>query len=508
MEAITYVKDFYAKEGFWKLRTRLYKMGIKVSYETNPDEPNKRIILTSIRNKRGEFSVPLIVQQCNGLILENTNISGETMKPLVIPPPLFRTKVDTPVVNEQLKKGMYDIIKLEDGTTVSLYWYNDKWCIGSNNGIDVSNIKWNIKTYSEILDDVLHNNNIMPTDFYSSLDKNSCYTFGFKHPAFHPFDTRYKIWFIQSINLTDFATTGVISHNYDTPPTTTPAISVQEKIDTPNNIKILYKILYNALDEYIQTKTVNYGFMLRAKDTAASTGVAVQLQQDLNIVLESSLLRLIRKMYYDKTLTTSAKSNGYDRHNYILVWSFLNKTSFGAVYDKFLLLFPQFQQEFNILDNIRSQLAADIKHRYDSSVIIETEPSAELKKTADIMYADLVKMITIAPKAKDLDQIISSFINDRVYVGQYYTLFNLAQLQLNQAATTAIETPQIIALPDISALTLTESVEHLKKQMLLTAPPGIDITPTTGVVENIIIHPIDQQTELAPTPMHATELLV
>lgn len=403
----------YETESEWHkqyrtIRESMYKLGIKVSHEpygtNNPNllakERPYRIILTSLfRNKLSQINA-----ECNGLILEL-----DTKKPLVIPPIQFVTTIpDTNQINVDLSNNVYDIYSIEDGTTISLYYWNapnlkissiqddasetkqqlneeeniiDKdynpWRIATSNGIDVSDVKWTQKTYRDILHEVFAAKNIDRTAFYASLDKTCCYTLGFRHPEFHPFRNNtdlYKLWSIQSVHRETY------KRNYESFGGLTPQMPLEQYAGIAN-IKILYRTLSSAFNDYVaeshdkqaptySAKTANaendsnsgknicFGYILRPHDPDS---------QFRPILLESSLLRKIKSMHYARDISREAHTMGYDRIKYIILRSYVSQ----AAYD-FIQLFPQYEKQYAELDEIVQKLSKQlllIKSDSDDAII-------------------------------------------------------------------------------------------------------------------------------------------
>jgi hypothetical protein len=89
--------------------------------------------LTSNRLK-ADFDREL-TRACNGVVFEYPS-----WRVLSVPTPMFNPRFRATDVSENMNS--YSIYKIKDGTTVTMYYYNDQWCLSSTNGFDVSGYQW------------------------------------------------------------------------------------------------------------------------------------------------------------------------------------------------------------------------------------------------------------------------------------------------------------------------------------------------------------------------------
>ena len=248
MNTIKFIEDLNETDKS-KIRSTIYKSGILSTYN---EEDNRMIFYTSKNKKFLNFPNDIaknIWLECNGLVLDM-----KSMKPLVIPQKTFIKSIDTNEVNLNLSKDLYDISLIEDGTTISLYYSDnlDSWRISTQKGYDVTDKMWGSQTYKSIIDDILIVYNIEKIDFFDSLNKSKCYTFGFKHPSMHPFregkpDPIIKMWFIQS---TELISPYIVSTEFDNP-----KIPKQTVYNFPleKNTKVLFNQL--RINAFISSNT-------------------------------------------------------------------------------------------------------------------------------------------------------------------------------------------------------------------------------------------------------------
>ena len=318
-----------SKENFDAARKAIHQLGIKSSYD------DSRMIFSTLHTHKNNLS-NVYAQECNGLILELG-----TWKPLMVPPRSLRFNIDTETSNNFLHQGLYHIYKAQDGTCFNLYYYNNRWVISTAKGYDMNNVKWDSQTYQELISECLGKLETPLTweEFTSKLNQKRCYSFGFKHPQFHRFYDNvehtpvYKLWFIQSVDLDD------ASEQYLWASDKTPIeqIPVQEYYTTPvGNLKELYRVSMDALDNYINKQEVCYGFILRSVNFE-TTG------QHSDLFVESSLMRVIRKFWYENNIIDVCHANKWNKETTITLHTYLDSDS----YETFMYLFPQYQAQFN-----------------------------------------------------------------------------------------------------------------------------------------------------------------
>ena len=343
------------------IRSELFKIGIKSFYDED------RMIFTTTRsNKTAQMN--LFSSECNGLILSTVDWA-----PFVIPPRTLRYNFNHDICNKWIQKGLYHIYEAEDGTCFNMYYYHNQWLISTTNGIDVGNKKWedihstlvnnDNLTYKELISECLVKNNMTWDELVTRLDKTHCYSFGFKHPTMHPFyegrsSPIYKFWFIQSVCLDKSSPTYLWS--YDTPniPHDTDNLiknmKHQElsKVGVISDVKELIKLAESELFRYINDlekkegiTSVRYGFILRSVNYELTGNHS-------DIYIESSLLREIRKFWYNNNTVLQCKSNKWNKTNTTILLAFLDNRS----NENFTLLFPQYIDIFHSYGNITNNI--------------------------------------------------------------------------------------------------------------------------------------------------------
>lgn len=313
-----------------------------------------RVILSTKRNK-ANFSTQL-VRECNGaIIIVEQMESGLRCRLLTRPAQDCNPKVSNiTLVNNSIRNGLYDIYRIDDGTTVNIsYLQRDAttpgtWVFSTKGGIDVEKLEWRDRLYGEIIGEVL---TCYQGFSFDKLNPSRTYTIGFRHPAFHPFGGSNEIhaWFIQSADVR----TGVVS--------TTDAIGLptQERARITSQGSKYWQAMNErckvALDEYVTAmqspngdKTIRpfFGFILRSKDRERT-------KQYSDILIESSLMNEIRKAIYqapfisNKTVLAEYKNN-FKNQKFVQIDSYLD-TKKRQLYE---LLFPQWVPLYHQFDDI------------------------------------------------------------------------------------------------------------------------------------------------------------
>lgn len=399
-----------------KIREDFKEWGIEVSYSS--EEKNRRVIFSATKKFRTTGDFDLFVSECNGLVLKS-----DTWEPLVIPPRTFKGNVKVDDINAYLARDEYDIFEVQDGTVISLYYFENSWKISTFKGFDVTFLRWNGKAYNQAFKDVLKSKNIDISEFYKRLDPANCYTFCFTHSDFHLFwqgkvpQDFLNISFIQSVNL---ATQQISRVN----PFDSTKIMNQNPGKKVTNVREIFKELPKSLTNFTHGGKACFGYILRFKD---SVEITKENSMNAHVVLESRLLQTIRRLFYHGKFNRIIKEKKFERTQYIIVNSFLDKIS----HDIFLHLFPQFQAEFNKLEKISIKLIKKIIdiHEYKSTQNTEvnednpTTSADTLTIAAEFLLNSIEKVLTLDLKARDSTRTISTYILNPAFIDIYYNLF-------------------------------------------------------------------------------------
>jgi hypothetical protein len=394
------------QKDFNEFSSKMLSVGIRCVHEPygaghadSPDFPRRVILTNAARKRNGQASLN---EFCNGLVLEMS-----TWKPLSIPPRQYITSIDTDMTNAALIHDLYDVFAIEDGTTVTFYYWNGVWRISTSNGIDVANVKWNMKTYSEVISETVS----MPfEEFCARLDPASCYTIGFRHPDFHPFEIEGRAmhaWSIQSTNLES----GIVSYE------AFGGLKTQTCLEGVNNVRALYKKLPRALKDYLGGRSINFGYFLRPKYCSEVKQNSNNPLKNLpHIMLESSLLKEIRDRHYSRHITKEAAIMKYDRVKYLILKAYTSPNAYT-----FISLFPCYASSFEQLNRVVKGVA-----------------HAVVNENADGMYDEIVRKIRdnmqnlLSRKESITSTSVRSYLRDPLYIDALYRGWKIASDAIEQ----------------------------------------------------------------------------
>jgi hypothetical protein len=313
--------------------------------------------------KSNEKKVKSVLErQSNGAVFKITNLSGFCKCDLlVVPSNRFTHYPDKLSVEYYLNHDMYDIYCLRDGTTINTY-YDGAWKYTSKNSPNIGEHMWRGYKYHDIILDTL-------APYKCVFDKNCCYSFGFKHPAYHLFgqpaiwinnkqegNWKKEAWMISGYSIKEHR-----------PLKQTELELVGLPIQKPIVVKNKYKSIYNAIQnkctksiELFRDKNkVFLGYFMRSK----SLTVPMEFS---DLLFESSLYKDIKCCIYNpppiknKQLRIKMKEQ-YKDLRYVVLLTFLSIYK-RTVFEK---LFPQFKTQYQVynelLDNVVEKIYNWIK---------------------------------------------------------------------------------------------------------------------------------------------------
>lgn len=377
-----------------------------------------RVLLTSDRCK-SDFSRE-IVRLCNGLVLDSQwNVKS-------LPSQMFNPKYKKSEISKNISE--YNIYKIEDGTTVTLY-YDKKWCLSTTNGFDVSNYQWmGNYTYWEAFMDVAK---LYPKFNLDSLDRNTSYTIGFRHHEFHPLNgEKNKMWLVQSCNLSKLNEPDPVIC-VDRSPTIGIPVQIAVNFDKSIKLENIMKYLINknnaALDLYLKSdaeKNIHYGYVLRCHSSNVINPAFN------NVVLESELLKTIRTLIYNLPRRNAGFTiTAPKRKEYVALRSYLNIT----MKTKFMRLFPQLAEKYDYYDSVFAKLLLRVlsllrKRNNRDSLNDRSTGADELSNRINLTASNLIKDIEqckINPLSPYAPNIVEDYLMRNEYLELYSTcLFN------------------------------------------------------------------------------------
>ena len=361
------------------------------------------------------------VLSCNGIIY------NDKWEAICVPPYSFNTSSKLIDVQKYMEKNLYYIYAANDGTTVNLYYYDEnkvskenkvsdennsdvipgRWVISTTKGIEMDDVSFNNTSYIKMINDcydyvikkqfdTFDENEIemdeeefekyqkeklnKKPDFWSNLNKNYCYTIGFRHPDQHMFTcaglNEYDIWFVQSVNLNIYRSENAKSCNFGISEIDLHLNLRQQKdlSDKFTRLSDIINVAKNSYNNYLtEMRAPNFGFILRSQDHNM-TGC------DSCIFIESTLMSKLRNIIYNipKDIKTLFSQNTIqNKHMYLMLYKYLE----ANIYDKTMFeLFPQYIYIFDKFDMIINLICNQIK-KFDSSENVVKSNYYEIVKT-------------------------------------------------------------------------------------------------------------------------------
>ena len=171
-----------------------------------------------------------------------------------------------------------------------------------------------------------------------------------------------------------------------------------------------------ALKDYEKTHldknpSILFGYILRSKNKEIT-------KENSNIIIESSLLRKIRKIFYDKNFKFYIKIDNYNRENYILLYNYIDFSDNKL----FLLLFPQYKRNFELFDNIVNKLVINIIRTYQKTIFYSNNDYDQYQNIIQqiINYIDM--RLTFNSDNKDHEKFIKQVIRSPTMIDKLYIL--------------------------------------------------------------------------------------
>ncbi len=333
--------------------------------------------------------------ECNGLVLD-----ARTWRALAVPPCAFNPRPNAKTVDPLLAEDLYDVIRVDDGTVVTLYCWSHPvdgptWALASSNGYDVSSLYWiGPLTYAEVFHDLavrlypkfgeetgmeLERLDDGTTRLkFARLDASRCYTVGFRHHNFHPMAADpERMWQIQSADLTGCAPRVVYSGGLPVIPEQTVlhrdadlaalAAEAAKACGRPEGapltlegLQALGKDAFARAAAFIASGArgpplgapaptalppeLNYGYILRSRD-------AGRTRENSDILVETPLLARIRKIVYERAPRSVRDDlTADDRLEYNAMRAYLTaneRLDFLALYPGWVARFQAFEEFVN-----------------------------------------------------------------------------------------------------------------------------------------------------------------
>lgn len=340
------------------LRKELYELYIKTGYDKSG-----RIILYP--GHRGANVVGPINNECNGLVIYHGNFDSKNeekkydveIKLLSVPMPYLRN-IQQVNIKSMVNAWTNDtkIYECVNGTNITLYYFIDKWVISTTKGVEMNNVSWRDKTYQEMIDECLQY--VGGWDkFTSLLDPTCCYTAVFRHDDMHVFKSVSKnpkpSDDFHLINITRLADGEELSKYPDT------ILELSEKTGVLFSSSLKYEEIppEKILDEL--NNDCNYAVEEFKVTGVATHGYVIRGLKSGDVLLESSLKKMINMLYSDQYYTRQIYKTSYNRHNFVLLVNYLSVNR-----SAFLLIFPHYSEEYKRFDCATQELISNLKTLY------------------------------------------------------------------------------------------------------------------------------------------------
>ena len=381
------------------LNSVMGKRGVKVIYEkgsgyTEDGPVYERITLGTFK-RSCDFEFP-------GVIF--TPVAGGGYKVLSVPsaPPMSQYRKND---IERNFRGS-SIIKAEDGTTVTLYYYErlSKWVISTYRGFDVNSYELvGSRTYEDVVREVMDR---YPMFSFDNLDKSMCYTIGFNHPDIHPFipkaepnNVSPRAWFIRAVNTEKFGNGGndYIDYGLDI------GIPLQQYVKF-STMREMYNTANKAYSSYVEDGIANYGYIVRIGYRS--------------YLVESTLLSEIRKLFYSNRFADI--SARYNKKNYAIISGVLSREK----YDTMVVLFPQYEAIYNVMDTVTTALISGVmKLVYPLNTEGGVTKCVDMDTVAKAMHKGISETVTLEKyEVGEAHSLIRSYLYDPRFTEVFYKL--------------------------------------------------------------------------------------
>jgi len=381
-------------------------LGLMAKYETRGPTASNRLLIT--HDRFSDFDSELSFQ-ANGVVYDVVQ-----KKVVCVPSPGFNCRAVYTEVIANLDK--YMVYPVSDGTMVNLYWYGDKWTIGSTHGFELNAYKWmGPNTYEQELRTVLGK---YPEFTFDGLDKGVSYNIGFRTDAFHPLHTDpSRAWLVSAWRLDTLipVADANIGIPMQTPAAFTIAGTPKERFDW------LLQQSSGALKQYFANRTHhNYGWILRSTDYAVTQGSS-------HVMIESSLMRKVRQLAYNLPKNPRLNLNETNRFEYMTLRAWLSY----QLRSSFVDMFPETHQRYTLYTKTVHEIIDRMVKCYRNRNLHEKLVSgARVAKTITVdtlaytFMADIDKQGKLTVDTR-MNNIIYNYIVDIRYIDLYMKLLNI-----------------------------------------------------------------------------------
>lgn len=402
-----------------------------------------RILLSGSRGRSSRS----IQREFGGLLID-----ARTWRIIAAPPPAFNLRPAANAVDTLLAADAYDIIRVDDGTVVTIYCWNHPkngptWAMATSNGYDVSALYWmGSLTYAEVFIDLV--TRLYP-EFtaitgaaldkstgetrlsFKNLDPAFSYTIGFRHHNFHPMiSDPERMWLIQAVKSSESMLPVVV-------PMSLPGIPVQEvyshetlamQMGVPTltlaHIRAVGATSFETAVAHIGGVAVaspaylalNYGYILRLRPTEILSPQAIAavaaFPDHAHVLVETPLLTRVRRLIYERAPRAVRDSiTSIERHSYNAMRAYLMPEE----QRDYLRLFPSWTQRFNefgkFVGNVIKEAVHTLRQRAHTPPSRDPRPTTMAGHIALALVDHICKHTKLAAPHRDAESIVRDLIS-------------------------------------------------------------------------------------------------
>lgn len=345
-------------------------------------------------------------------------------------------------------------------------YVHGSWTISTTNGLNMNNVVWNGLTYQQALDEVLHMYGSDWNTFTKELDRDSSYTFSFKHPAYHPFREGASTDVYRLLHLGSF---DLLTGQPVELPTSVKADKPEEL--SVDNIKMLYSQAANSYETFVRDITYHtspaepsrqhpspsqassrqhpsltsssshqpgkvpcFGFVIRSVNPSETF-------PEHDLFIESRLMLKIRRFLYETDYNlVPNKMDLICLHNYLS----------PVTINEFMTLFPQFNTKYQEYKSFFSLLLKEMLLQSNTTVNTQKQTKSQKKslvgetktppqpvetnqepntvaQLATVLLSQISSILNPESLGKNKATYFKNFILHPKFIYSYYNLMNTQQ---------------------------------------------------------------------------------
>lgn len=356
-----------------------------------------RILIT--HNRLGDIDE--LAAAANGIVYD-----AVTKSVLCVPGKSLTYSPTPALISKALSTPGTKVYEAADGTTVNLYHDGKDWCMGTIHAWDVSGYTWiGPKTYREHFDETAKAYGWN----WDVLDKTLTYTVGFRCADFHAlrFDPP-RCWLISAQSSTTME-------------------AVDVKLPLPSQVEIevgdcsgpdAVKAATNKLVDSAATAYSDFIYSIRSNQRVIPINYGYIVKSPTqSLFIESTLMKRVRQLLYNFPKTGITLDNR-NRQQYVLLKAYLNYLRV----DEFLLVFPQFKQQFETFTAFFNALTDRVVE------MLRNRNSRKGESKLDALALSFTlgpcKTETLNPMSSSTVDIVRQYVYDQSRIVEYMAALN------------------------------------------------------------------------------------